>query len=381
MTEFKVDSQVTLGPPVRRCGKDALSQAWSQQGKLEAVETYTQDALLVKVFSERNMLAEAVNLAFYEHYPLVLTPDVIWLAIMQGLGKHVDANAEELRSKFVDFKGKADLVVTRPEFEKGSADNDWPSVFPEFCSKIGAFVGEEMIQVFEADFTTTTATSKIASQITIMDTVKHYFNYIVMMGCGIPSITLKGTPDDWQKVREKASKLKAFDMDWWLSELLPVLDQFVAASQGEVDRDFWRSVCNISGASGMISGPMTGWLQVFFPYLNNSEKSTYGLGAYKQSYKAKINVTNFEARGFSNGCGSGIQMKNIPPSLSKAPFTLQDLRDGQKYDMLFMSGITGVIQYPDTLALEPIITWAVLEVDPKIEQAKEAAKAHAGPRW
>ena len=29
--------------------------------------------------------------------------------------------------------------------------------------------------------------------------------------------------------------------------------------------------------------------------------------------------------------------------------------------MLFMSGITGVLQHPDTLAVEPVITWAVLE--------------------
>jgi hypothetical protein len=265
--EFAVDSQVKLGEAQSRCGKDALNKAWETQGKLEAIEPYEQAAMLVSVFSttqyevtNHNMLAEAVNLAFYNHLPLILTPDVIWLAIMQGLSKHIDANAETLRSKFVNFAGKETLVVVRPEFKKGNPTNDWPSVFPEFSSKIGAFIGEDKIQVFEADFSTTTATTKIASQITIMDTVKHYFEYVVMCGCGIPSITLKGTPDDWQRVRDKAAMLEQFELGWWLEELLPVLDQFVAASKGEVDRDFWRSVCTKHGLSGM-SSVMNGWVQ------------------------------------------------------------------------------------------------------------------------
>eukprot|EP00730_Choanoeca_flexa_P003754 TRINITY_DN11492_c6_g3_i1.p1 TRINITY_DN11492_c6_g3~~TRINITY_DN11492_c6_g3_i1.p1 ORF type:complete len:384 (+),score=111.88 TRINITY_DN11492_c6_g3_i1:67-1218(+) len=370
MTTFDVETSVDLGPKLRP-NKEGFAPAWRTQGIIEALEPYDDSVTLVQTFSERNMLAEACTMAFFKHYPLVLSPDVIWLAIMQGFAKHVDANAEKLRSQFVDFEGKKELIVRRDNFVKGSPDNDWAGVFPEFCSQIGSFVGEPLVQTMEADFTTTTPGSKVASQITIMDTVKHYFKYTMMCGCGIPSITLKGTAEDWIKVREKAIQLKRFDLDWWLSELLPVLDQFVAAAEGKADRDFWRSVVNVHGGSGMVTGPMTGWMQVFFPYLNNSGKSNArALGAYKESYRAKINVTNWKG-GFSNGIGSQVEMKSIPPSLSKAPFTYKDLRTGKDHAMLFMSGITGVIQHQDTLALEPVITWAVLEVDPDIQAAQE----------
>eukprot|EP00730_Choanoeca_flexa_P003755 TRINITY_DN11492_c6_g3_i3.p1 TRINITY_DN11492_c6_g3~~TRINITY_DN11492_c6_g3_i3.p1 ORF type:complete len:376 (+),score=74.18 TRINITY_DN11492_c6_g3_i3:67-1194(+) len=261
MTTFDVETSVDLGPKLRP-NKEGFAPAWRTQGIIEALEPYDDSVTLVQTFSERNMLAEACTMAFFKHYPLVLSPDVIWLAIMQGFAKHVDANAEKLRSQFVDFEGKKELIVRRDNFVKGSPDNDWAGVFPEFCSQIGSFVGEPLVQTMEADFTTTTPGSKVASQITIMDTVKHYFKYTMMCGCGIPSITLKGTAEDWIKVREKAIQLKRFDLDWWLSELLPVLDQFVAAAEGKADRDFWRSVVNVHGGSGMVTGPMTGWMQV-----------------------------------------------------------------------------------------------------------------------
>jgi hypothetical protein len=57
---------------------------------------------------------------------------------------------------------------------------------------------------------------------------------------------------------------------------------------------------------------------VFFPYLNNVGKSEHGLGQYKQSYRAKINASNCGTAMYGNkGCGHGVEMKSIPPSLSK----------------------------------------------------------------
>src|SRR5277367_5787722 len=44
---------------------------------------------------------EAVHLSFSKHYPLILTPDSVWLTIAQGFGTHINANAEALRKQFV----------------------------------------------------------------------------------------------------------------------------------------------------------------------------------------------------------------------------------------------------------------------------------------
>ena len=42
-----------------------------------------------------------------------------------------------------------------------------------------------------------------------MEAMKPYFEFIVMyIVCGIPEITLEGTPEDWEKVLDKARRLK-----------------------------------------------------------------------------------------------------------------------------------------------------------------------------
>ncbi len=64
-----------------------------------------------------------------------------------------------------------------------------------------------------------------------------YFIYTnIAAGCGIPSITLKGSPDDWQKVLDKVRSLKKYKLEKWGSDLEPILKEFVEASKAEITR-------------------------------------------------------------------------------------------------------------------------------------------------
>ena len=65
-----------------------------------------------------------------------------------------------------------------------------------------------------------------------METVKSYFEFItIMIACGIPEITLEGTPQDWEKVLNKARELKEYKLEWWTSQLEHHLKEFVKASK------------------------------------------------------------------------------------------------------------------------------------------------------
>ena len=77
-----------------------------------------------------------------------------------------------------------------------------------------------------------------------MDVFKQYFNYQVMyIVCGIPYITLTGTPQDWQHVLSKTQKLKAYQgIAPWIEKLEPILKEFVAASEGKPRQVFWQSI-------------------------------------------------------------------------------------------------------------------------------------------
>ena len=73
--------------------------------------------------SDGHALVHAVGIAYADHYPLVLSPDVIWLAIAQGFAMHVTANAERLRERFVRHKGKVTIGVRRDDFVQGAPHN------------------------------------------------------------------------------------------------------------------------------------------------------------------------------------------------------------------------------------------------------------------
>ncbi len=93
--KFPVEPTIELGPKVELQDSGAAwSAAWQAFGKLEAFSPPPPGS--VRYFSTNNVLAEAVHLSFFEHYPLILSPDAIWLTIAQGLANHVAQNAEEV---------------------------------------------------------------------------------------------------------------------------------------------------------------------------------------------------------------------------------------------------------------------------------------------
>ena len=92
---------------------------------------------MVQTFTDHNAFAQAVNLAFYCHYPLRISPDIIWITILQGLAIHIDRNQESLRSKFVDFDGKEKITVIRMDIlPEDGQNNNWPASVDDFMTEI-----------------------------------------------------------------------------------------------------------------------------------------------------------------------------------------------------------------------------------------------------
>ena len=205
--------------------------------------------------------------AYAEHRPFVLSPDMIWLLISQGFAQHVNANSEKLRSRFVDFFWKLTLVVSTKEVTLDNPDSPWEKIFPQFTKQITEHTGTELMNTLTSDFSTTTPVERIASQITIMEAMKSYFEFVVVrFVCGIPVITLKGTPEDWQRLLNKTRQLKDYDLAWWTSKLEPVLQEFVNASRGNINKDFWRNMFKRHSARQYGQINADGWIVKFFPY-------------------------------------------------------------------------------------------------------------------
>ena len=221
----------------------------------------------------------AVN-AYADHRPLVLTPDVVWVVIGQGFARYVNEHAEEMRSQLVGYEGKMDLAV-QSAHDLLSPCADWPQLTADFTALIGKYTKNGVADVMTADFSTSGVNEQIASRVTLMESVKSYFNYIaIYVSCGIPSITLKGTPDDWRKVLEKTRQLKKYGLGKWVSELEPILAEFVCAAEGRPRQAFWQDIVKKNRIDKLKGGgcspdkptEMDGWLLKFFPDENGKTR-------------------------------------------------------------------------------------------------------------
>lgn len=216
---------------------------------------------------------QCVVRAYANHQSLTFSPDMIWLLISQGFSRYVNAHAEELRPMIVSHDGKQELTVESTK-ELLTEQADWDVIVDSFALKIGDYTKDGIAETITADFTTTGTTERIASQITLMESLKSYFDYtVVYAGCGIPSITLKGTPDDWRRVLEKAIQLERYGFGDWISQLRPVLAEFIKASEGNPDRKFWKQMVKkkrIGKFKGALCTPqkptlIDGWILTLFP--------------------------------------------------------------------------------------------------------------------
>jgi hypothetical protein len=312
----------------------------------------------------------AVHHAFMDHRPLRLSPDLIWLVICQGVANHINAHAEDLRPRLVPHRGQVTLAVRRNNFVKGSPENPWPEVFCEFSEQIRGHVGPA-IDRFLPGFTTTGPVERAAAEIVLLEAMRSYFAYEFRTDCGIPAVTLEGTPEDWRAVAERARSFADLGLGWWITPLEPVLDQFARASEGDVDRPFWRSLYKLHDVSG---GPtVTGWVPTLFPYLKDSRTgraTRRNPWLTEESQRIQYEDIGFDDIdeddiGDNERSGEpwyepdGPTIEDFPGGLSKAPFRWHYL--DKTFDMEFIGGFVGVAQDTETLALRPEIGWAVRE--------------------
>lgn len=171
----------------------------------------------------------------------------------------------------------------------------------------------------------------MAFTIAAMDTFSPFFDFELFSVCGIPSITLTGTPDDWRRLRARFRVLAEYDLRW-AAALEPVLEQLVETAGGRVDGEFWRSI--YKPRSAYFQDQITGWLPRLFPYLDDGSRN------------------EFSSQGWGH---PPIQPHRLPRGLSAARVRV----DGRRLITL-NSGFFGARQLADG-SLAPVIAWTVGE--------------------
>lgn len=296
-----------------------------------------------------NQFAYAVGLSFARHYPLVLSPDSVWLTISQGLANHINEFTEDVRKKFVVHEGKVQIVIQRDKFIKGSQDNDWEGAFEEFSARIKEHIGPANHSMIVSDFTTTGPVERAASEVVLMDAMKSYFEYGCMTMCGIPNIELLGTVEDWEKLRSKVNGWVfegRAELSWWTTPIKRILDEFVQAAKGVVNKEWWESFYKENGGLGSGSrSKISGWINWLFPYKK--------VGEDKLERNRKVGVTGLKY-------GDGMYESDYPSSLAKVPFQWNYY--GEIFDMELIAGLSAVTQDKLSSEISPMIGWGVREI-------------------
>lgn len=315
---------------------------------VEACDSYTTAVVQQPGF---HSLIAAADLAYQKHYPLVLSPDALWLTIAQGFARHVANNAEQLRPKIVPHEGKVTLTVRRDDFARGSAESPWAEVWPEFCGKIREHIGDEAHGMIVCDFSTTGPAERAASEVMLMDAVQSYFEYSFVTLCGIPAVTLEGSVEDWELVRDRVVRLGQYDLSWWTNAVVPIMDEFVKAAKGTPTASFWKNLYKENNDSG---GPyVSGWLVRLLPYLKHRD---YRDGRFTPWRTA---LRNFMLQHPVDGGRrmAGLKHDQLPASVSAVPFVWHYL--GGRFDYQFLAGVMAVTQDAGTKAVRPRVGWAV----------------------
>ena len=283
--------------------------------------------------------------AYAEHRPVVLSPDMIWLLIAQGFSKYVNAHAEQLRSLLVSHEGKMEIAV-RSQNDLLAETGDWPAILDGFNKQISAYTKDGIAETITANFTTTGLPERLASEITLMDAVKAFFDYTVFyFACGIPSVTLLGTPADWRLVLEKTRKLSKYGLTKWVGQLEPLLQEFINTAEGRPNRRFWQSVVKKHKVDELKGGPcsdekptkINGWMLRLFPDENGNTLSKVNWNADMDSEMVRV----------------GFRYKRIAPDSSLIDETPMEL----------YAGFVGVEQNATSLAVKPVIGWMVRKAD------------------
>ncbi len=133
--------------------------------------------------ANKKSLIQGLVMAYKNHYPITISPDMIWLIILQGYSKFMEKHSELVREKYVNFEGKKELHVGRLGiFPETATKEVWRGIIEEFTKKIGDNVGKEVISNLQSDFTTTNSVTLTTSQVSIILAMKPYFEYKLSTG-------------------------------------------------------------------------------------------------------------------------------------------------------------------------------------------------------
>ena len=277
-----------------------------------------------------NNILQGFYSAYENHLPIRLTPDIIWLLIVQGFSHHVNYNAKNLREKFVNLEGKKKLEIIIPKYHsyKQMKSEDYAELLENLTEKIKENVGVELINTIDFNFSTSNKITKVVGYASIMSSLKKFFEFEGDCHmCNYPYIILEGKLEDWENILKKTKDLSKYDLEKWVSMLELPLKEIIETKKGKINKQFWKNILYPDKIDEKIEideykyktiqvDGINGWLCTFFPYY------TDGYFRYSSSIKTE-------------------DLWKIPEKILKTPLLMKSDDEGET-PMIIYSGFLGM---------------------------------------
>ena len=268
----------------------------------------------------------------------------------------------------MNFEGQKTLYINRSNLQLSSAtEKDWAGIMDECVEQISQYVGKETISNLKSDFSTTNDTTLVVSHTSIMSAMKQYFKYEVLFeGCGVSYIILEGSLEDWKKIKSKLNYLSKFSLDWWTEHLIPIIDNIIKTKEyydahKNINNElieFWKDMIKVKDSYDIyFPDIINGWIIKFIPKLDEEKPKLY----------------------------EELHEKDIPEQIISCPLKIIELIE-DKFKIVYTcdlaSGFFGMIQDKKTLAVKPVIGYAISvdkkEVSELTKTDREEIKEHYG---
>lgn len=208
------------------------------------------------------------------HVPIAIAPHDIWFLMMTELAELIESNVEPLRPLFTNSPDKTEIAI-------GVGDpTDLTGNIDLFEAELRKLVPVD-ISTYVPEFSTHTRASRVATMAAFMDGMKVYYSYS-MFCCGLPSVKIQGTIDDWQLLAQNLGIIGnqfqgcGVSVLEWFGRVQYIVSKIVTTLQGQPDIEWWKNIFSQRNIGSGGEKEINGWITHFYRNPNPRKLETFG---------------------------------------------------------------------------------------------------------
>jgi len=260
--------------------------------------------------------------AWGQHMHLVISPDAVWLTILSQMVFWMGAHAEEARPLY-DFGSEAIVNITDYP--------DWYSMIAGFFRGVEARSNADWVHGWiNPSFNTTNQNEEMAANIMAMGLAKGVAPIEEATLCGLPSVTLLGLQEDWEKILARLDRLPLWGEEpgRYMARLKPIISRFVASwkePDSTATKAFWNQMVMADKDAACGGFNVSGWITGF--YFWDTEGQPYG----RENGGLVMDNTSYPS----------LNIRTLPVGYSRAPFSVSPFNDTAEYQAYAIGGALG----------------------------------------